>query len=168
MTKEDKELLIEYICGRLFNLPRIVTNDGDEGYITGVDDLDEGLFYVHILEDGESYDASLKIDKFKLCLRPLSSMTNEERLHLEVTWNFYYRDGVLNNVDIFTAGGTWDRDGNYDEPREYRSVTTIQMKDILEIIHWLNVNHFDYQIVPSTGKTLIESGLAVEMTETHN
>ncbi len=30
------------------------------------------------------------------------------------------------------------------------------------ILNYLNAHHFDYRIDPSTGKTLIESGLAVE------
>ena len=30
------------------------------------------------------------------------------------------------------------------------------------LIDWLNAHHFDYHIDPSTGKTLIESGLAIE------
>lgn len=30
---------------------------------------------------------------------------------------------------------------------------------------WLNAHHFDYHIVPSTGKTLIESGLALKAPE---
>lgn len=30
---------------------------------------------------------------------------------------------------------------------------------------WLNAHHFDYRIDPSTGKTLIESGLALEAPE---
>ena len=34
-----------------------------------------------------------------------------------------------------------------------------------EDMDWLNANHFDYRIVPSTGKTLIESNLAFEAPE---
>lgn len=30
---------------------------------------------------------------------------------------------------------------------------------------WLNAHHFDYRVDPSTGKTLIESGLALEAPE---
>ena len=30
---------------------------------------------------------------------------------------------------------------------------------------WLNAHHFDYRIVPSTGKTMIESNLAIEAPE---
>ena len=78
MTKEDRELLITDICGRLRSWPRIVTNDGDDGYITGVDDTVDGVFEVHILEDGESYDEYLELPDFKLCLRPMDSMTDEE------------------------------------------------------------------------------------------
>ena len=35
----------------------------------------------------------------------------------------------------------------------------------LETFDWLNKNHFDYRIDPSTGKTLIESNLAIEAPE---
>ena len=34
-----------------------------------------------------------------------------------------------------------------------------------KVIDWLNKHYFDYRIDPSTGKTLIESGLAIEAPE---
>lgn len=34
-----------------------------------------------------------------------------------------------------------------------------------KVIDWLNKHYFDYRIDPSTGKTLIESGLALEASE---
>ena len=78
MKKEDKQLLIRDLCARSYYWPHVITNDGDEGHITGVEDTVEGIFTVHILEDGESYDTLLSVDKFKVCLRPFSSMTKEE------------------------------------------------------------------------------------------
>ena len=37
--------------------------------------------------------------------------------------------------------------------------------DVYEEMDWLNSHHFDYRIDPSTGKTLIESNLAIEAPE---
>lgn len=42
---------------------------------------------------------------------------------------------------------------------------TLHWCNTVESIDWLNAHHFDYRIVPSTGKTLIESNLALEAPE---
>lgn len=46
-----------------------------------------------------------------------------------------------------------------DEEDELNSA---RMGNYGEDADWLNAHYFDYHIVPSTGKTLIESGLALE------
>ena len=146
MTKEDRELLITDICGRLRSWPRIVTNDGDEGYITGVDDTVDGIFEIHILEDGESYDTYFDVENFKLCLRPMDSMTDEERWELEGLSNHRYRYYL--NLDT-------------NEPeltlREKKGFGYNYM-EVLEIFDWLNKKRFDY-------RGLIPKGLAIPENE---
>ena len=78
MTQEEKRLLIKDLCARLPYWPDIKTTDGDKGYIVGIDDTEEGIFHVHILEDGDSYTCDMSIEKFKAYLRPMSSMTDDE------------------------------------------------------------------------------------------
>lgn len=74
-------------------------------------------------------------EEFKPYLRPMSSMTTEE---------YKEYDSHRNHIS--------------DEYNRY-------CFDTAESIDWLNERHFDYRIDPSTGKTLIESGLALEATE---
>jgi len=38
----------------------------------------------------------------------------------------------------------------------------ITFDNVERCVDWLNAHYFDYRIVPSTGKTLIESGIALE------
>lgn len=50
-----------------------------------------------------------------------------------------------------------------EEQREYISAGRSMSPDNPSIlVDWLNAHHFDYRIDPSTGKTLIESNLAIE------
>ena len=79
MTKEEKQLLIKDLCARLLYWPNVKTVDDDDAYIVGLDDTEDGLFYVHILEDGDSYDTTMSVENFKPYLRPLSSITEKEK-----------------------------------------------------------------------------------------
>ena len=47
-----------------------------------------------------------------------------------------------------------------EESEEFFGITITHNRG--EDVDWLNAHHFDYRIDPSTGKTLIESGLAIE------
>ena len=78
MTQEEKQLLVKDLCARLPYWPNVKTVDDDDAYIVGLDDTEDGLFYVHILEDGDSYDTTMSVENFKTYLRPMSSMTDEE------------------------------------------------------------------------------------------
>ena len=48
---------------------------------------------------------------------------------------------------------------------EEDELNSARMGNYGEDVDWLNAHHFDYRIDPSTGKTLIESGLALEAPE---
>ena len=86
--------------------------------------------------DLTQYARSVKIENCKPYLRPMSSMTEEE-------------EKVFNDFLEFQA--------------EYVSDADLYNKT--DMYDWLLANHFDYRIDPSTGKTLIESGLALEAPE---
>ena len=78
-------------------------------------------------ESGILYDIDLP--NIKPYLRPLSSMTEEEKREYVIAW---------------------------DSRQPYLPT---------EAMDWLNEHHFDYRLDPLTGKTLIESDLALEAPE---
>lgn len=93
--------------------------------------------------DINNFDHNVKEIKFlieeydiKPYLRPISSMTAEE----EEEYN-----RLLREVEYY--------------PGKYFIIPATSVVD------WLNAHYFDYRIVPFTGKTLIESGLALEAPE---
>lgn len=82
MTQKEKQLIIEDLCARLPYWPNVLTKDNDKGHIIGVDDTENGVFVIHIIEDGDSYTCDESIENFKPYLRPMSSMTKEEENEL--------------------------------------------------------------------------------------
>lgn len=77
-------------------------------------------------------------------LRPMSSMTEEER-------KFYY--GI---VHIQRFEGNYEIDAPSDNP-----ITTIEISRIPEVIDWFNAHHFDYR--GSIGK-----GIALDAKDMYN
>lgn len=143
MTEQNKQLLFKDLCMRL---PYGVILNVDNGKYRENKKIWPGLFNSDSLWDAKPY------------LRPMSSMTEEEKLHVELTYGFFYHDGVLDNVHIFETMGIYDRDGNYDPPCKYREQRHVTIEQVLDFIHWLNAHHFDY-------RGLIPMGLAIEATK---
>ena len=100
----------------------------------------------------------LKATSIKPYLRPMSSMTEEEKLHLELNYGFELHGDVLSNLHIIKGGGYYEREGEYVAPTEHRQYKHITIDTVLELIKWLNAHHFDYC-------GLIEKGLAIEAPE---
>lgn len=149
MTQKDKELLLKDLSARLLYKTKVCLYEKETCILMGIDGYE-----VYLDVDSDSF----RIESIKPYLRPMSSMTEEEKLHVELTYGFFYHDGVLDNVHIFEVGGTYDRDGNYEPPCEYREERHITIEQVLDFIHWLNAHHFDY-------RGLIEKGLAIEAPE---
>jgi hypothetical protein len=124
MTKEEKQLLLKDLCARLPYRVKIQTWYGE--IITS--DLNIFPFSTKEMDEEDMWD---QLNGFKPYLRPMSSMTEEERK--------YYNQLSLSVAD--------------------------SESDAYEETDWLNAHHFDYRIVPSTGKTMIESNLALEAPE---
>lgn len=103
MTQKDKELLIKDLCARLPYWPHVKTVDGDDAYIVGLDDTEEGLFYVHILEDGDSYDTTMSVENFKPYLRSLSIMTEKEKEEESDLWNEHYTNLIRGMLDFYCS-----------------------------------------------------------------
>jgi len=144
MTQEERELLLKDLCARLPYRTMVKCNTD------GRHEFDEELSEMHIMNFYQF--------EVKPYLRPMSSMTKEEKLHIKLNYHFYYHDEILDNINIFEAGGYYDRDGNYDPPCEYREIEHVTIKEVIEFVNWLNAHHFDY-------RGLIEKGLALEAPE---
>lgn len=128
MTQEKKQLLLKDLCGRLPYNCRV--------------------FYEYV-DGNTTYGYSLtlntwSIDEFnankaviKPYLRPLSSMTEEEKHYIDNRW------GADSYGDIITYS-------SYEG-----GMSTVELADIIGFQDWLNRNHFDY-------RGLIPMGLALE------
>ena len=135
MTQEDKELLLRDICARL---PYGVKVHLDEKHIdeypytgTYVDSI------IPLTLSGDSMNLLEHIEKYgvKPYLRPMSSMTEEER---EVCIEEYYKDWKCETI----------KEGNTHDT----GCTTLAFYSHID---WLNAHHFDY-------RGLIPKGLALE------
>ena len=141
MIKEEKELLIKDLCGRLPYGVTIHTwyeKPIDIKY-TGIDIYTNSVVLDVIDNDG---DAKVYVDNVKPYLRPLSSMTETEFISFKNNSESEYRESYevrANNesrIEIIQIDcDAWTKDET-----------------------WLNAHHFDY-------RGLIEKGLALEAPE---
>jgi hypothetical protein len=129
MTQEEKQLLLKDICARLpygITIYRITDNSTHRiQYSDIIENIDQ---FSHFLE----YSG---VDNIKPYLRPMSSMTKEEKKE-------------LGNIRPYLI----DKNDN---------VTGVQCNSFIQISEcqdWLNEHHFDY-------RGLIEKGLALEAPE---
>lgn len=157
MTREEKQLLIKDLCARLpyglkvkcekYPFPVTVLYAGN---------IDE----VKFVETGGIEHICL----IKPYLRPMSSMTDEELMEFG---RLKYQDNeVWEIVEMRVVKHDFL---NIKCRNKHDGVSTwvfqIRRNEPLRSwmgIDWLNAHHFDYRIVPSTEKTLIKSGLALE------
>ena len=128
MEKKEKELLIKDLCNRLPYKTNILY---DNHSITEIREFGLGSLHDFMFDNAE----------VKPYLRPMSSMTEEERKELE----------ELTGGDEISISGFGIRvlcGGCYG----------MMWDDCSEIVDWLNAHHFDY-------RGLICKGLALEAPE---
>jgi len=124
MNQEDKELLLKDLTARLPYGVKCTTKSSWNGIYTIVGYKDNRFFLdCPIYDEG---DDEWMIESIVPYLRPMSSMTKEEKLMYE---------GLMIGTD--------------------------NVSYMLDVIDWLNSNHFDYH-------GLIPKGLAIEVTEENN
>jgi hypothetical protein len=88
MTREEKDLLIKDLCGRLpYKVKGIITYNGDKDIFTVKGIHNDNL----LLSECEA----CKIEDFKPYLRPLSSMTEEE----EDEYELVCRKSITTQID---------------------------------------------------------------------
>jgi len=143
MTQEDKDLLLKYLC---MALPYGVIVDYKESEfetphwrITTIypTSLDGWIGYDERIGVGsKSGSRPFEVGQYKPYLRPMQSMTEEEKTYIKNRW------GVNEFGDIEIED----------------NCNLVDLSDIRYFIDWLNKNMFDY-------RGLIEKGLALEALE---
>ena len=137
MTQEDKSLLLKDLCARLpyglkvkcekYSFPVTILYGGN---------IDE----VKFIETGGIEN----IYAIKPYLRPLSSMTEEQKKEISKRYNLHTYYGLYIEITNHSEG-YWDDDNSCN------------LQDYLWLVDWFNKNHFDY-------RGLIEKGLAIDAT----
>ena len=141
MTKEQKDLLKRVICAMLpYGVKATTTSNGWNGIYTVTGYKDDRIYLDCPMYD-EGDDEWL-VESVKPYLRPMSSMTGEERRE----YNSF-------------IGGQQPYDSDYSAyPKEHKY---IYERDVVYLVNWLNSNHFDY-------RGLLPLGLAIEVTKENN
>lgn len=147
MTQEDKELLLKDLCARLpcgvkcqytcvVQEEMLVTGKSNWiGELKGIVPQRNG--HIGFIVDCDKIDA-LEGD-IKPCLRPISSMTEEEHVDF-----YYYHYNI--ELEEIKKSGDYLKAAFLGDNAKY---------------DWLNKHHFDYRY-------LIEKGLAIEVTKENN
>lgn len=133
MNKQDKELLFKDLCARLPYGVKIYVKGHDATQVI------EGILHLNPNVSFRTEDCySVYLTDIKPYLRPMSSMTEEERKELE----------ELTGGDEISISGFGIR-------VLYGGCYGMMWDDCSEIVDWLNAHYFDY-------RGLIEKGLALE------
>lgn len=142
MTQEDKNLLLKDLCARL-PYGVMVERLGHSHKVLSIKPTQDWCIEI---DRGEYMPASYNLDDVKPYLRPMSSMTEEEREELEHLSEEYFGKAIDKQIQESLSSSN----RNESENLEYIVSSAI--------VDWLNANHFDY-------RGLIEKGLAIEAPE---
>ena len=123
MEKEDKELLIRDLCARVPYKIKVYLYEKETCFfLTGIDGNE---VYLNL------YLLPFRIESIKPYLRPLSSMTEEEKYELSGV------NGVL-DVDF-----------------EFETYKVVHLLKSHNVIDWFNKHHFDYRGLIEKGLALV-------------
>jgi len=155
MTQKEKSLLLKDLCARLpygvfcniglyhpLPLQRLF-----------VDKLDGIL--LDFYEDGKDYQVYLS--EVKPYLRPMSSMTEEEKKELERLIDEKLNRNTDQEDDEWTPWVLYDTTGI----KNFIGGERFYFDEMSFIYDWLNAHHFDF-------RNLIGKGLAIEVTKKNN
>lgn len=134
MTQKDKELLLKDLSARLSCKLHccVFKLNGD---LKENDDIIYGVIGNNVVTFKSDKDECLMYYQIKPYLRPMSNMTEEEKVEIQ---DLYHQ----NTQEVFK------------DPSEIRGYRFYDMS----VVDWLNAHHFDY-------RGLIEKGLALEAPE---
>ena len=128
MTQEEKQLLLKDLSCRI---PYGVIVNVDESHKVMMESVN---WYEEVSVDDGSNDL-YSISEVRPYLRPLSSMTPEEKKYIKYKWGY----------------------SDWDTLNDFINYTLIDTCDAESFIDWLNSKHFDY-------RGLIEKSLALDAT----
>jgi len=151
MTQEERNLLIKDLCGRL-PYGVIVKKEYSFDFTNGTISKSKKIERLDLEDIDYLISGDNCIDVLKPYLRPMSSMTEEEREDfwknvLDIDWRELEFDEEPNEVPFpFTENDCgFYLDFNY-------------LADLFAVFDWLNAHHFDY-------RGLIQKGLAISTEE---
>ena len=126
MTKQEKQLLLKDLCARLPYGVKVCArfNTGNR-YTANVTAICEDRDYIQIRQNALHPYTGSSIEDIRPYLRPMSSMTKDEKLVYEQR---------LHDVG--------------------RSVDVIDADEVVSYIDWLNARHFDYRGLIEKGLAL--------------
>lgn len=153
MTQKDKELLLKDLCTRLPYGVKVQHQHQD--YLNEVQTVEHISRKYGVIETESVLGF---VDDFKPYLRPLSSMTEDEKKELQKITNntFYASSNYISNSNS-SLDGEWRA--------SYNNFVTNNICN--KLISWLDKKHFDHR-TDEEGKTLIEKDLAIQVTKENN
>lgn len=142
MNKQENRLLLKVICETMpYGIIVHRKSDNRDLEFMYADPMENMDHFVHC------FDCQSELDDMKLYLRPMSSMTEDEKTCLEEELCTMYNGGVNTDYESFgieiLATHPWYGDS---------------FRQDFTALDWLNAHHFDY-------RGLIEMGLALEAPE---
>lgn len=143
MKQEEKQLLLKDLCARLsYGVKCQIKEFGEKLFTLKSVNIDHKNGYLLTFEEKiNNLPVEVYLSEVKLCLYPLSSMTEEQKSYIH--FNTKFRITRFGNIDVKI-----DEDENRFDVDE---------SDWLNLFDWLNKNHFDY-------RGLILKGLAINVT----
>lgn len=145
MTQEEKDLVLIDLSGRWRYGVKVKINSKPRKLM--------GVYDEYVVVKGKT-DGKISWDNYgieeyniKPYLRPMSSMTEEERK--------YANEHFFSKSDNFEIDDVGEM---YVCPQPYETVYTLSLAYQSEYFDWLNANHFDYRY-------LIPKGLALPASE---
>ena len=131
MTQEEKQFLLADICTRLPYGVIYHCNYGANIRLKEID-INRGYF---------NYTDNIEERECKPYLRPMSSMTEEERMEFIKLFDKWHDDELFDYIEEGVEFSIW----------KHKGISPV-------IFDWLNAHHFDY-------RGLISMGLALEAPE---
>lgn len=139
MTQKDKQLLLKVLCELLpYSVKgKVETTDGN-----GKDIEDDGVLNsVFINEYGKTYicieGMEYELDDFKPYLRPMESLTKEERIEI----------GKAIQKDRINPSGEIKEEGS-------DNLLLCTVRQSTNLLSWMNANYIDYRGLISMGLAL--------------
>ena len=144
MTKEEKQLLLKELCARLlYGVKGRYCLYDSKGNLTDFGNEPEIVENIDLQKEKIWTDGTVQgyyLDEFKIYLRPMDSMTEEE----------YEEYEKANDLDTDDSSETLKEN--------MRAKSRVRISKWYHGVDWLNAHHFDY-------RGSIEKGLALEAPE---